>query len=466
MSSDRWRYAVLFLGAAVARMVFHALTKFTADDAFITFRYADNIAHGLGFVYNAGERVLGTSTPLFTFLLSITSSVGISPEHAALFISLVAAGCTAVILYRYAQAWRFAEMAWLPAVAYILWPRSVPSDSCGMETALFTAFCISALYFNKRQQSHWSLALATLATATRIEGGILLAILLASEIIRRRHQILTLMIIPAAVLVPWFLFAWSYFGSPVPNSITAKLALYSHLPTQSILGQLSQVLGLHHPLSFPLWLAVCAGFYLLWRTRRDGMIEAIWLATMIIFFSMSNTRLFFWYMAPMAPMYLLFASGGAAMLAERLPKRILQGKWLTPSAIALVALVLLMSWRTPVKEYGRFQDVMEECHLAIGIYLRAHTAETDLIAAEDIGYMGYLSGRRILDRDGLVSPEAVPYNRAARYYDMIADFRPDWVVASPVPFGPFLTDSSIFRDYELAKRFTSGEADYWVLKRR
>jgi len=37
---------------------------------FITFRYAEQIAKGNGFVYNIGEPVYGTTTPLFTILLS------------------------------------------------------------------------------------------------------------------------------------------------------------------------------------------------------------------------------------------------------------------------------------------------------------------------------------------------------------------------------------------------------------
>ena len=33
------------------------------DDAYITYRYARNLADGAGFVYNPGERVLGTTPP-------------------------------------------------------------------------------------------------------------------------------------------------------------------------------------------------------------------------------------------------------------------------------------------------------------------------------------------------------------------------------------------------------------------
>ena len=40
------------------------------DDAYITFRYARNLAQGLGFVYNPGDHVLGTTTPLYTIVLS------------------------------------------------------------------------------------------------------------------------------------------------------------------------------------------------------------------------------------------------------------------------------------------------------------------------------------------------------------------------------------------------------------
>ena len=40
------------------------------DDAYITFRYARNLVNGLGFVYNVDQPVLGTTTPLYTLLLS------------------------------------------------------------------------------------------------------------------------------------------------------------------------------------------------------------------------------------------------------------------------------------------------------------------------------------------------------------------------------------------------------------
>jgi hypothetical protein len=58
----------------------------TVDDAYITFRYARNIASGVGFVYNAGERVLGTTTPAYTLLLAALSRLSATIIRASLIV--------------------------------------------------------------------------------------------------------------------------------------------------------------------------------------------------------------------------------------------------------------------------------------------------------------------------------------------------------------------------------------------
>jgi len=122
------KYIFIFLSAVIVRFVFHWLTNYTFDDAYITFRYAENLANGLGFVYNAGERLLGTTTPLFTLLLAGFNVIGIPVASAALFISLMASGLTAVILYRFADAVGFKTYSFIPVVVYIFFPRLLPLD--------------------------------------------------------------------------------------------------------------------------------------------------------------------------------------------------------------------------------------------------------------------------------------------------------------------------------------------------
>ena len=54
------------------------------DDAFASFRYADNWARGLGFVFNANERVEGISNPLWTMMLAVIGRAGFNIESAAI----------------------------------------------------------------------------------------------------------------------------------------------------------------------------------------------------------------------------------------------------------------------------------------------------------------------------------------------------------------------------------------------
>ncbi|MBN97985.1 MAG: hypothetical protein CME16_01875, partial [Gemmatimonadetes bacterium] len=58
------------LGAVCLGYLLHVLHyNFIADDAFITLRYAQNLASGDGLVFNLGERVEGFTSPLWTLLL-------------------------------------------------------------------------------------------------------------------------------------------------------------------------------------------------------------------------------------------------------------------------------------------------------------------------------------------------------------------------------------------------------------
>src|ERR1700682_2995626 len=68
----------LLMGSAgIIRVLFAArlLPDGLFDDAYITFRYAANVARGFGLVFNPGERVLGTTSPLFTFILAAAGRI-------------------------------------------------------------------------------------------------------------------------------------------------------------------------------------------------------------------------------------------------------------------------------------------------------------------------------------------------------------------------------------------------------
>ena len=68
------------------------------DDAMISMRYAWNFSHGLGLVWNQGERVQGYTNLLMTLLMSLATLI-FDKSAAALFIQILGAGTMLAIAY-------------------------------------------------------------------------------------------------------------------------------------------------------------------------------------------------------------------------------------------------------------------------------------------------------------------------------------------------------------------------------
>ena len=76
---------------------------FTNDDSFILFRYAENAAAGLGWVFNAGERVEGYTSPLWLAVATLGSWVGLD---VALFTKVAGAAMALLSLLLFTLACR------------------------------------------------------------------------------------------------------------------------------------------------------------------------------------------------------------------------------------------------------------------------------------------------------------------------------------------------------------------------
>src|SRR5262245_15180176 len=80
------------LALTLILLLAHAASySFLTDDAYISFRYARNLADGHGLVFNpGGERVEGYSNFLWVLILAAFDRAGIPPERAANPLSLIA----------------------------------------------------------------------------------------------------------------------------------------------------------------------------------------------------------------------------------------------------------------------------------------------------------------------------------------------------------------------------------------
>lgn len=227
--------------AAVAFGVVRAASlAWTSDDAYISFRYARNLADGLGLVYNAGERVEGYTNFLWTLWCALGLRLGFAAERWADVASIACYGATIALL---AGAWWRKPAAGalaLPLAAALL---AVHHDAAvfatsGLETALFGLLGVAGFTAlagfgeaavaapGPRRAAVAGLALA-LATLTRPDGALWLAAGGAWTLARGRPRIFAAAAfagVALAILGPWAAWKLAYYGDLMPNTYYAKSA--------------------------------------------------------------------------------------------------------------------------------------------------------------------------------------------------------------------------------------------------
>ena len=99
--------------AALSSLLAVVFARYAFDDPFITYRYTANVLGGQGFVYNAGSRVLSTTTPLYALLLVLPGAAGISIPLASNLIGCASIGLGALGLWRLGNLWGTAGAGWI-----------------------------------------------------------------------------------------------------------------------------------------------------------------------------------------------------------------------------------------------------------------------------------------------------------------------------------------------------------------
>lgn len=213
------------------------------DDAFISFRYAEHLAHGLGLVYNAGERVEGFSNLLWTLLTALGMRLGVAPENGSIAWGLVCFAATLAALLADALARPAAGAAarpWVPlaCVLVAVHPDAQRFATGGLETSMFTFLVTAGVLLvlrgagGVRAIAGSALAFA-LAALTRPDG-LLFAPLVAAWLLVSPAKVRAALPVFAGV----FLAVWApvtiartlYYGDFLPNTWYAKsagLAWYS-----------------------------------------------------------------------------------------------------------------------------------------------------------------------------------------------------------------------------------------------
>ncbi len=336
---------------------------------------------------------------------------------------------------------------------------SVTFDIGGMETGFIVLLMTATFYFALRDRTWPAAVLGALSLLTRPDALLFIG-LLGLERLRRAfgprqmnpHRLpirLSEILAFGLPIVAWTILSSAYFGSPLPHSMTAKVAAY-RLPAEAGLVRLLQhyatpFLGhltfgtawigvglLLHPTLFGLGALMCV------REKPSRWPFFVYPWFYLAAFAIANPLIFRWYLTPPLPAYFL----GIFLGAERIA-RDLRIRWL-PLVLALSASLLTLRGWTLVPDHGpalpapRMAFIeLELMYEEIGLEMRETIGQGAVLAAGDIGALGYYSGARMLDTVGLITPASLPFYpiEASAYAinyaiptDLVLELEPDFLV--------------------------------------
>jgi hypothetical protein len=215
------------LAVAVLVLVLHQawLQPWTLDDAFISMRYAWNLAHGHGLVFNPGEAVEGYTNFLWTVLFVPAALAG---KDMVLWSKVLGVICTVASLGLVAWSDR-----WLPGMSAraATWSVLLLGTSgvftrwslSGMEAPLVGVLVLAALLVHARDERGVATGVvAGVAGLARPDASLVLLPILADAFVSRRNPWTRLggFLLVAAPYHAWRV--WTY-GDVLPNTFYVKV---------------------------------------------------------------------------------------------------------------------------------------------------------------------------------------------------------------------------------------------------
>jgi hypothetical protein len=395
------------IAAAVAGVVAHLLYlgslqgRYCIDDAYISFRFAENLAGGHGLTFNPGERVEGYTSFGWVVVTAVAAKLGMNLELVSRLVSALAtallAGLAVAFLLRRAAR---------PAASWILAGFVVADGTLarwgqdGMETALFALLVLlgASLAVRDTESTIWPLAFVA-AALTRPEGLLFFGVtwlwsVAVGERASRWMRALRSAGMFTGVYAPYFLWRWHYYGFLLPNTSAGGRASEAQLARGG--RYLAEFFFLER------WPLLLLAFVALGLRRRLTSWQ-------ILFLSLVAANALYAllvggdWMGPgrfLLPTLVLLYALVADVTASAFARRAVVAGVGAAVAIALFVLVSLRKEQISLRAERPFL----ESRGSLGSWLAEHAAPGDSLLTNEIGQLAYFSKLATHDLHGLTDP--------------------------------------------------------------
>jgi hypothetical protein len=446
--------ACLSTGGYIAASYFLEGIGFPLDDAWIHQTYARNLIMYGEWSFIPGHPSAGSTSPLWSALLSLGYLIDTDRFVMVYLLGVVCLWGIGILgdrIFRMHSLDGSSRFPWVGLLLVMEW-HLVWASVSGMETLIYGLVILVVFYMLSKSMPNWTLIglFVGFSVWMRPDGVSLLGptffTLLLTTITSGSKGVPSrqpddkpdsiLRIFPKAIGVDWprfvrgilgiilgfclialpyLLFNQLLAGNWLPNTFFAKQAEYAELLILPLYKRTVSLLGL--PM-IGVGVLLLPGFlYYLWigmQEKRWWGISAViwWLGYTLLYairlpVSYQHGR----YLIPAMPIFFILGFIGLYYLGNktimaRFPWRILRPVWLT-SIVSICVVFYFMGSRAFAQDVA----VIETEMVATAKWISNHTEPESLIAAHDIGALGYFGQRDIVDLAGLVSPEVIPFVR-------------------------------------------------------
>jgi hypothetical protein len=398
---------------------------FPLDDAWIHQTYARSFGLNGMWTFTSGQPSAGSTSPLWTALISIGYALRIKPLVWTYVLGLgIQAGLMAAgaVWFRNRNPGLKSSWIWAAALLLLEW-HLLWSALSGMEILLIAA--LACLIFASMAGSNphhvWLGVLVGTGVWIRPDALTLMIPVIWILLVKpegtkldRLRELLWLLIGAALAILPYLWFNYLLEGTYWPTTFYAKQAEYAVLREQPLLRRLVEQAA--QPLTGIGILLLPGALWSTWRDARarawSRLGPAIWACSFLGAYALRLPATYQHgrYAMPVLPVLIVLGIEGSFKMYSGIRHRMRAGMlarvWvLSLGAIGLTFLVL------GARAYGMDVAIIETEMVKTAKWIAGHTDRDSLVAAHDIGAVGYFGNRQLLDLAGLISPQVIPILR-------------------------------------------------------